>query len=79
MGTSLKGPVVGVWRGKDKSYFDNVSLIDSDSFQVSSGFPNLIKTKQCISHIKARGGHTITRTRTSSQEMLHSDLRYHDD
>ena len=28
-------------RGKDKLYFDNVSLIDSDSFQVSCRFPDL--------------------------------------
>ena len=28
--------------GKDKSYFDNASLIDSDSFQVSCCFPNLL-------------------------------------
>ena len=36
------GPVVGGCRGKDKSYFDNVSLIDSDPFQVSSRFPDLL-------------------------------------
>ena len=36
------GPVVGGWRGKDKSYFDNASPIDSDPFQVSSRFPNLV-------------------------------------
>ena len=37
-------PVVGGWKGKDKMYFHNVSLIDSDSFQVPCCFPNLIKT-----------------------------------
>ena len=37
------GPVVGGWRGKNKPYFDNVSLIDSDSSQVSFSFPNLPK------------------------------------
>ena len=36
------GPVGGVWRVKHKPYFDNVSLIDSDSFQVSCRFPNLM-------------------------------------
>ena len=29
--------------GKDKSYFDNASLIDSGSLQVSCRFPNLYK------------------------------------
>ena len=36
------GPVVGGWKGKDKSYFDNASLIDSDSFQDLCRFPNLL-------------------------------------
>ena len=36
------GPVVGVWRGRDKTYFDNASLIDSVSFQVSCRFPDLV-------------------------------------
>ena len=31
-----------MWRAKDKTYFDNASLIDSDSFQVSCRFPNLL-------------------------------------
>ena len=39
---TLVGPVVGVWKRKDKSYFDNVSLIYTDPFQVSSHFPNLL-------------------------------------
>ena len=37
------GPVVGECRGKDKSCSDNASLIDSDSFQVSGRFPNLVR------------------------------------
>ena len=36
------GLVVGEWRGKDKSYFDYASLIDTDSFQVSCHFPDLL-------------------------------------
>ena len=32
----------GGWSGKDKLYFDNVSLIDTDLLQVSSRFPNLL-------------------------------------
>ena len=35
------GPVVGGCRRRDKTYFDDASLIDSDSFQVSCLFPNL--------------------------------------
>ena len=35
--------MVGEWTGKDKPYFDNVSLIDSDTFHVSCRFPNLMK------------------------------------
>ena len=35
------GLVGGEWRGKDKSYFDYASLIDSDSFQVLCRFPDL--------------------------------------
>ena len=35
------GLVVGQWRGKDKSSFDNDSLIISDSLQVSCRFPDL--------------------------------------
>ena len=38
--------VVGGWRGKDKTYFDYASLIDSDSFQVSCRFPDLLN-KDC--------------------------------
>ena len=34
--------VVGVWRCRDKTYFDYASLIDSDSFQVSCRFPDLL-------------------------------------
>ena len=34
--------MVGGWGSKDKPYFDNVSLIDSASFQVSCRFPDLI-------------------------------------
>ena len=37
------GAVVGGWGGKDKPYFDYVSLIDSDSLQVSCHFPDLVK------------------------------------
>ena len=44
------GPVVGGWRGKNKPYFDNVSLIDSDSFQVSFSFPNLPKAVIIVQH-----------------------------
>ena len=46
-----QGPVVGEWRGKDKLYFDDVSLIDSESFQVSCRFPDLIRptTQPCLS------------------------------
>ena len=38
------GPVVGVWRSKDKSAFDNALLTDSVSLQVSCRFPNLVPT-----------------------------------
>ena len=38
------GLVLGVWRGRDKSYCDHVSLTDSDSFQVLCRFPDLINT-----------------------------------
>ena len=37
-----KGLVVGGWRRRDKTYFDNASLIDSVSFQVSCRFPDLV-------------------------------------
>ena len=40
--------MVGELRGKDKSYFDNVSLIDSDSFQVSCRFPDLITIDEAV-------------------------------
>ena len=45
------GPVVGGCRGKDKPGFDNASLIDRDSFQVSCRFTDLIIV-HCV-----RGGH----------------------
>ena len=35
------GPVFRGCRGEDKPDFDNASLIDSDSFQVSCRFPDL--------------------------------------
>ena len=38
------GAVVGVCRGKDKPYFHNASLIDSDSNQVSCRFPDLYRS-----------------------------------
>ena len=40
--------MVGVRRGKYKPYFDNVWLIDRDSFQVSCRFSNLLTTKDCL-------------------------------
>ena len=38
----IVGPVLGACKGKDKSCFDNASLTDSASLQVSCRFPNLI-------------------------------------
>ena len=40
--------MVGEWRGRDKTYFDYASLIDSDSFQVSCRFPDLLNMCQWI-------------------------------
>ena len=33
------GLVVGVWKGRDKTYFDYALLIDSDPFQILCRFP----------------------------------------
>ena len=51
-----------MWRCKDKPYFDNASLIDSVSFQVSCRFPDLltlvkVKSKSKFLHITSRGGY----------------------
>ena len=36
--------MVGECRGKDKLYFDKASIIDSDLFQGSCRFPDLVRT-----------------------------------
>ena len=45
-----------MWRGKDKSYSDNASLIDSDSLQVTCCFPDLVLCT-CILPVVISGGH----------------------
>ena len=44
------GAVIGVCRGKDKPYFDNTSLIDYDSNQVSCRFSDLFKGWKLFVH-----------------------------
>ena len=52
-------PVVGEWRGRDKTYFDYASLIDSDSFQVSCRFPDRVTaflSSSSIEKLQMQGG-----------------------